>query len=592
MISYYLLLRSSVMINRRYRRLLVLALSLCGGTVAWGASWVFSSYLGGSHIDASGTDFSMRGGVAVDQHGNLYVVGGTRSDDFPVTNAYQSTHRWSSRYDAFLSKISPSGTLIFSTYFGGTFNDLAHDVAVDRDGNIYIVGETESTDIGATGNAYQGVKGAVMDGFIAKFGPSGTNLLYCSYLGGIGNDYIMAIALDSQTNIYVAGHGGSTNFPTTAGAYQMTRSGGNRDVFVTKLNPAGNGLVYSTFVGASSDTNLGYGDMAYDLAVDSSGAAVVCGRTDGIDFPSVQAVQGTFGGGTVGGVHDAYIFRLAPDGASLEFSTYLGGTSDDQAYGVTIDDNDAVIVVGQTLSTNFPLHNAWQTNRYNAATYPDAFICKYFPEGTGVVFSTRLGGGYSDIAYATCLGPSNTIYVTGRAGGNGSAGMSAFPLLSAIQTNIGSLELQSFVTRLSEDGQLMMSTYHGGGSTDQGMAIAMGPGGTPYVAGHTYSASGFPLVNPFQSTIGGGSSDDAFVFRMPRLPVEGAPIRVAVAMDTQFVMSVETDLGVTYDAETSINLFSGWGTDPAFTNRPGTGGLMEYTAPLDQPFRYIRIVGR
>jgi len=534
----------------------------------------------------------MRGGVAVDQHGNLYVVGGTRSDDFPVVNAYQPSHRWSSRYDAFLSKISPDGALIFSTYFGGTYNDFAHDVAVDRDGNIYVVGETESTDIGATGNAYQGIKGAVMDGFIAKFGPTGNNLLYCSYLGGIGNDYIMAIALDAQTNIYVAGHTGSTNFPTTAGAYRTTRPGGNRDVFVTKLNLSGNhGLVYSTFVGASSDTNMGYGDMAYDLEVDSFGAAVVCGRTDGVDFPSVQAVQGTFGGGTVGSVHDAYVFRLTPDGAGLEFSTYLGGASDDQAYGVTVDDDGAVIVVGQTLSTNFPLHNAWQTNRYNAATYPDAFVCKYSPEGTGVVFSTRLGGGYSDIAYATCLGPSNSIYVTGRAGGNGSAGLRAFPVLSAIQTNIGSLELQSFVARLSAGGQLMMSTYHGGGSTDQGMAIAMGPGGTPYVAGHTYSASGFPLVNPFQSFIGGGSSDDAFVFRMPRLPVEEAPIRFVVALDTQLVMSVESDLGITYDAQTSISLSSGWGVDPAFTNRPGTGGLLEYSTPLDEPFRYIRFVG-
>lgn len=172
------------MITERHGRWLMAAL-VCGGWMAaWGANWIFSSYLGGSHIDAVSSDFALRGGVTVDAQGNLYVVGGTRSGDFPVTNAYQATHRLTSLYDAYLTKISPSGALIFSTYFGGTFNDFAHDVAVDGEGNIYVVGETESTDLGATGNAYQGIKGDVMDGFIAKFAPNGTNLHYCSYLGG------------------------------------------------------------------------------------------------------------------------------------------------------------------------------------------------------------------------------------------------------------------------------------------------------------------------------------------------------------------------------------------------------------------------
>jgi len=210
---------------------------------------------------------------------------------------------------------------------------------------------------------------------------------------------------------------------------------------------------------------------------------------------------------------------------------------------------------------------------------------------TGLVFSTWLGGGYSDIAYAVCPGSSNTVYVTGRAGGIGSAGMKAFPLLSAIQTNIGASELQTFVARLDSAGQLLMSTYHGGTSQDQGMGISLGPGGTPYVVGYTYSASGFPLVNAFQTTIGGGGSDDAFVLRMPRLPVEGPPVQVVMG-DTQFVAAVETDLGWTYDVETTTDLSVMWKVDPAFSNRPGTGGLMEYTTPLDVPSRFIRLIVR
>lgn len=125
---------------------------------AQAAEWIFFTYLGGDHIDATSSDFLLRPGMTVDDQGNMYIVGGTRSSNFPVSNAYQATHKWISRYDAYLTKLSPSGALIFSTYFGGTFNDFAHDVAQDRAGNIYVVGETESTDLGATSHAYQGLK--------------------------------------------------------------------------------------------------------------------------------------------------------------------------------------------------------------------------------------------------------------------------------------------------------------------------------------------------------------------------------------------------------------------------------------------------
>lgn len=303
-----------------------------------GSSLVYSTYLGGDRLDAGS-------GIVVDGGGNAYVSGATLSSNFPTMNPIQPNPGGGS--DAFVAKLAPSGSaLLYSTYLGGTNGDNGTGIAIDASGGAYVVGQTKSTNF-PVASALQPATGGRFDAFVARLTPAGTALAYSTYLGGGGDDSGRGIAVDGSGNAYVTGQSRSRNFPVR-GAFQSS-SGGVYDAFVSKLGPTGTSLVYSTYLGGSGN------DVGNGIAVDASGSAYVAGTTPSTNFPTAGALQGALGGGT-----DAFVTKLQPSGAALAFSTFLGGSDVDEADTIVVDGSGSSYVVGMTMSTNFPIANAVQ----------------------------------------------------------------------------------------------------------------------------------------------------------------------------------------------------------------------------------------
>lgn len=282
----------------------------------------YSTYLGGSAPYFDNGDWG--NAIAIDAAGNAYVAGYAASTGFPTTaGAFDR----SGGYAGFVAKFGPTGALIYSTYLGGSaWMTAAWGIAVDAAGNAYVVGETTNTDFPTTAGALQsacavGAAGGCSDAFVVKLNPTGSALLYSTYLGGpgdgthFGDDHGRAIALDSAGNVYVTGRTRSNSFPVTASAFQRTYAGGAGDVFVAKLNAAGSALVYSTYLGGTGGTL--WGDEPYAITVDSHGHAYVTGYTTSFDFPTTAgAFQPASAGDT-----DVFITKLSADGSALVYST-------------------------------------------------------------------------------------------------------------------------------------------------------------------------------------------------------------------------------------------------------------------------------
>ena len=289
-----------------------------------GSSIVYSTHIG---VPVEG----IRGfGIAVDASGSAYVAGNA-GPGFPTTmGAFQTaTNAFTS---GFVLKLNPTGSdADYSTLLGGgDFNDIdyAESIALDENGDAYVTGYASSTTFPTTPGAFQAALGGGVDGFVTVLNPTGSALLYSTFLGGTANDEGYKIAVDHSGMAYVTGYTKSSNFPTTSGAFQTAFGGGQSDAFVAKLDPTKSGaasLVYSTFLGGSGDENLQ--DFLRDiLAVDFNGSAYVTGTTTSTDFPTLNPIQATSGGG-----FDGYVAKLNPAGSSLIYSTYLGGSGDASA---------------------------------------------------------------------------------------------------------------------------------------------------------------------------------------------------------------------------------------------------------------------
>ena len=264
--------------------------------------------------------------------------------------------------DAFVTKLSAGGTSqIYSTYLGGSLSDAANSIAIDASGNAYIVGNASSTDF-PTVNPIQPARDAnSVDAFVAKLNASGSALVYSTFLGGNSNDFARAVAVDGSGNAYVTGTTASSNFPT-ANALKAINDSFTTEVFVTKINPAGSSLVFSTYLGGSAS------DDGFGIAVDATGSVYVAGSTSSIDFPTTGAFQPILSGSS-----DAFVTKFAPDGLSLAFSTYLGGNNSEAVLGLALDSSNNVYVVGSTASTNFPTLNPLQAANGGIR---DAFVAK------------------------------------------------------------------------------------------------------------------------------------------------------------------------------------------------------------------------
>jgi hypothetical protein len=302
-----------------------------------GSRVLYSTYLGGNGQDNAT-------GIAVDQAGNAYVTGFTDSTNFPTKNAFQSLI--SGDADAFVAKLDPEGRLVASTLLGGTASDYGSCIAVDPSGNIYVAGISTSFDL-TTVNPIQGSLAGLTDAFVAKI-DSGNRLVYSTYLGGGALDAATGLAVDGSGNVYVTGLTSSLDFHTV-NPIQPNHGGGGFDAFAMKLNPAGTKAIYATYLGGSGE------DRAFRVALDSSGSAYITGDTDSTNFPVVSAAQRR-----LGGTADAFVSKLSPSGTELVYSTYLGGSGIDGGAAITVDATGNASVCGFTVSPNFPVSNPFQ----------------------------------------------------------------------------------------------------------------------------------------------------------------------------------------------------------------------------------------
>ena len=450
---------------------------------------VYSTYLGGS-----GGEQGLE--VAVDSAGNAYVSGFTNSTNFPTANAVQAAN--AGFQDAFVAKINAAGTaLVYSTYLGGSGNEQSRGVAADSAGNAYVVGFTNSTNFPTT-NAIDATLGSNGDdAFVTKLNPTGSALVYSTYLGGSDSaEFGEDIAVDSAGNAYVTGSTFSNDFPT-ANPIQAT-FGGFTDVFVAKINAAGSALVFSTYLGGS-ENEIGEG-----INLDSAGNVYVTGDTSSTNFPTVSPVQAANGGG-----QDAFVTKLNAAGNALVFSTYLGGSEQDDGEAVAPDSAGNVYVTGDTLSTNFPTANALQPANGGTTTTQDAFVTKLNAAGNAFVYSTYLGGTGGEIGFGIAADSSGNAYVAG-----GTSSASSFPTANALQCGSGGGQ-DAFLTKLNAAGSAFVySTYFGGSANENARGVVLDSAGNVYVAGFTRS-SNFPTVGAIQSAFGGDATfGDAFVTKI------------------------------------------------------------------------------
>src|SRR5262245_7067477 len=454
---------------------------------------IYSTYLGGGSDDAGSS-------IALDNNGNLYVTGVTSSTNFPThAPAYPNNKGLS---DIFVTKIDgATGNVVYSTYVGGSGLDRADGIAVDSNGNAYVVGRVgdTSTDFPTTAGALAATyRGGDFDGVVFKLNPAGNSLVYSTFLGGEDNDSVEGIAVDQSGNAYVTGGTRSNGFPTTASGFQSFRAG-DTDAFLTKLNAAGSAVLYSTMLGGAG-TDRGSGIVA-----DATGKAYIAGYSASPDFPTQDAFQ-TFSGGSF----DGFVAKVDPDAsgaASLVFATYLGGIADDKAFGIAIDNTASnVYVVGQTSSNNFPVLNPAQPSSGGSF---DAFIAKISSTGTKI-YATYFGGSGDDRGTGIAANATG-VYVTGFTSSTN------LPVVAPLQINNGG-GFDAFVAKLNTAGNsFLYSTYLGGSANENFVAAvtATNPiavdNSNAYITGYTASTN-FPTASASQGTSGGGQ--DAFVAKI------------------------------------------------------------------------------
>lgn len=443
---------------------------------------VFSTYLGGSNTD-SGT------AIAVDNVGNIYVVGSTLSYDFPQINAKYSRRSLDWGSDAFIFKLSRDGkTVIYSTYLGGSDTDNARDVAVDDNGNSYVAGWTSSQDFPTTVTGNIGYN-RVHYAFAAQLSNDGKNLIYSAYI--VGNNVSTrahAIAVDKFGNAYLTGETGVLEI---------------LDVFFAKLDQNAN-LVYGGTLGGYNT------DRGYDISVDSEGFAYITGEAS-YGFPKVNSKYPSCT------LKDAFALKLSVDGKSVLYSTCLGGSNEDAGYSITTDDFGNAYITGYTKSPDFPSINALHSKLEGSQ---DAFIVKLNNDGQTAQYSTYLGGASADYGSRIVLDNKGNIYVTGT------TGSIDFPKANASYPNLWGPS-DAFVFKLSGDGQsTLYSTYLGGNGDESGSGLTVDSNSNIYVAGETNSVD-FPKVNSIYPNLWGPS--DAFIIKLSDTAPPSASVDLSIA---------------------------------------------------------------
>ncbi len=507
----------------------------------------YSSYLGGSGFDHGNA-------VAIDAAGNIYVAGGTGSANFTTANAAQSN--FGGAFDCFIAKLNPSGSaLIYSTYFGGSGGDACLGMALDSSGNVYLTGFTTSLNFPSAGPIQQSFGGGPSDAFVAKLNANGSSLAYSSYLGGSGSDIGNGLVVDANGAAYVIGDTGSTDFPTKnavqqayggasrdgfvtkveadgaalaystflggsavdqgfgvavdasgdayvsgittspnfplANALQQNR-GGATDLFVAKLNASGAGLVYSTYLGGSAGDSQGV--PGNPIAVDAAGAVYLTGSTTSRNFPTANPLQAGFGGGE----GDAFVTKINANGSALVYSTYLGGSGNENitalpdpflVQDIAVDAAGQAYVTGTTGSNNFPTGNAVQSSFGGGAR--DAFVTKLSAGGSSAIYSTYLGGAGNDTGLCIAVDPTGSAWISGR------TLSTDFQMVNALQSGFGGSDHDAFIVKLAADAvTVSAASFSGAAITSKAIVAAFGPN----LATTTAVASSVPLPTTLAGT--------------------------------------------------------------------------------------------
>jgi hypothetical protein len=378
-------------------------------------------------------------------------------------------------------------TISYSSYLGGSRTESASAVAADAAGNIYVAGHTDSPSFPVKSPLRS--FGGNTDAFVVKLNPSGSQVLWATFLGGSADDRATGLALDPAGNVFVVGYTTSANFPVVQ-PLQAKRSGA-RDAFIAKIDSSGQTLLFSTYFGGSGS------DTANAVAVDPSGLVYVAGETLSTNFLVKTPAQLKNGG-----KKDSFLLKLNSYFA-LEFATYLGGSGDDRATALAVSPDGSPFLAGCTASTNFPIQSAAQSALRGKQ---DAFVARFSPSGNSLAYSTYLGGaGSNDCAAGIAVDPNLTAFVTGV------TASADFPVLGAFQNQHAGGGVDAFLTRYTAGGTMAYSTYIGGRSVDLASAIRLDSAGRAYIAGYTASIN-FPTASPVQTSFAGVY--DGFLFRL------------------------------------------------------------------------------
>ncbi len=426
----------------------------------------FMTYLGGDGED-------WLADVCFDSQGNVWVLGYTESVDLPLVQAIQESYGGAG--DAIIAKFSSQYGLEFCTYFGGDGVDYAMAVEIDNNGDIVVVGHTESSDFPVLNEIQSNLNGT-SDAFISKFAPNGS-LLFSTYFGGSGTENVEALCFDSAGNYILAGATGSTDLPVTEGVIQNTYGGGLTDAMLVSFASDGQSIGFCSFFGGNGD------DYAIGMVLDTVGNIHITGIVSDNDTVSVNAFQKEYGGG----LSDAFVAKLNSNCDSLIWCSLLGGNGWEFAGKINLDSEGSIIISGYTGSTDFPLMNELMGNKGGN----DAFLCKLTDNGTNILFSSYIGGGMEDRSYGLGVFPDDSVVLLCQ------AHSADFPVTNPLQAeNKGSVD--GYLLILNANDEMVFGSYFGGSLGDYPVGLDVMGNSTVVFTGYS-SSSDLPLVKPTQS---------------------------------------------------------------------------------------------